>query len=476
MHLALKTCTNAGMMLLLGVLAVSILPGCRHASDMKGIVIKNGIVLTMNGTHDVIVNGSVVIQGDRIMAAGTPETIKKRHPGFKVIDADGGIVMPGLINTHSHLPMIAFRGLAENGVRDRLFNYFLPLERNMLSRELIYHATIHGAVEYAMGGITTYADMYYHMDEMARATKKVGVRAVLGETVIKYPVVDAPEPYGGLEYAVDFIREYRDDSLVTPALAPHAPYSVSKEKLLETISVAGEYQVPVLIHVAERSGEPDMLPGKYKGKSSVFYLDDIGFLRKNVHMAHAIHLDDQDLEILKRVQCGVAHSPISNAKSGHGIARVHDMMKAGVRVGLATDGPMSNNSLNLFATMRAAALLQRVKHQNNTLMRPEEILEMATIGGARSLYMDDEIGSIEVGKLADIIVIETKSPNMVPCYDYYAAVVFQAEPWNVTTTIINGKIVMENREMKTIDLREDLETMNRLKEDIAPFARELDIK
>lgn len=441
---------------------------------MADMVIRNGVVLTMNKTRDVIENGAVVIKGSRIVAVGAEDNIRK-YPGFKVIDADGGIIMPGLVNTHSHLPMVAFRSLAENGVRDRLFNFFLPLEKSKLSRELIYHATIHGAIEFAMGGITTYADMYYHMDEMARATRRVGVRAVLGQTVIKYPVVDAPKPHGGLEYAIDFIRQYRKDPLVTPALAPHAPYSVSEEKLLETIAISEEYQVAVLIHVAERSNEPGMLPGKYKGKSSVFYLDDIGFLRKNVHIAHAIHLDDEDIEILKRVQCGVSHNPIANAKSAHGIARVFEMMKAGIRIGIGTDGPMSNNSLNLFATMRAVALMQRVQNKDNTIMRPVDILEMATIGGARSLYMD-EIGSIEAGKLADIIVIETKSPNMVPCYDYIAAVVFQAEPSNVATTIIHGKIIMENREMKTIDIKEDREIMNRIRNDIAPYARELEIE
>lgn len=442
---------------------------------MNDIVIKNGIVLTMNPTRDVIEHGAVVIKGSRILEVGGQE-ILKQYPEFKVIDAEGGIILPGLINTHSHLPMIAFRGLAEDGVRDRLFNFFLPLEKNKLSRELIYNATIHGAIELAMAGITTYADMYYHMDEMAKATKRAGVRAVLGETIIKYPVVDASEPYGGLEYAVDFIREYRNDPLVTPALAPHAPYSVSREKLLETISASEEFQLPVLIHVAERAAEPDMLPGKYKGKSSVFYLDDIGFLRKNVHLAHAIHLDEKDIETLKRLQCGVSHNPIANAKSAHGIARIHEMMKAGVRIGIGTDGPMSNNSLNLFATMRVAALMQRVNNRNNILMRPVELLELATIGGARSLYMDDRIGSIEPGKLADIIILETKSPNMVPLYDPYAAVVFQAEPSNVSTTIINGRVIMENRELKTIDQHESREAMNRIRQDIEPFARELELK
>jgi cytosine/adenosine deaminase-related metal-dependent hydrolase len=461
------------MRLILLILTLALLSGCKHSSDMEGIIIRNGVVLTMNGSRDVIEKGAVVIKGSRIIAVGAEDSLK-HYPGFKVVDADGGIILPGLINTHSHLPMIAFRGLAENGVKDRLFNYFLPLERNMLSRELIYNATIHGAIEYAMGGITTYADMYYHMDEMARATKKVGVRAVLGQTIIKYPTVDAPEPYGGLAYAVDFIEEFNYDPLVTPALAPHAPYSVSTAMLLETITISEKYQVPVLIHVSERSAEPGMLPGKYKGKSSVHYLNDIGFLKQHVHCAHAIHLDDEDIEIMNRIQCGVAHSPISNAKAGHGTARIHEMMTAGVRIGIATDGPMSNNSLNFFTTMRAVALMQRARYHNNTLMKPLEILEMATIGGARSLYMEDEIGSIETGKLADIIIIETNSPNMVPCYDYYAAVVFQAEPSNVSTTIINGQIIMENREMRTIDIEKDREMMNRIKEDIAPFARELE--
>ena len=457
------------------ILAMFLLSGCRNSLDVNGIVIRNGVILTMNKTRDVIENGVVVIQGSKIIAVGAEDTIKN-YPGYKVIDADGGIIMPGLINTHSHLPMIAFRGLEENSIKDKLFDFFLPLEKEKLSRELIYNATIHGAIELAMCGVTTYADMYYHMDEMAKATKKVGVRAVLGQTIIKYPVVDALKPYGGLEYAVDFIKEYSDDPLVTPALAPHAPYSVSQDKLLETISIAEKYHVPVLIHVAEMKDESKHLPEKYKEKSPVFYLNDIGFLRKNVHIAHAIYLNDEDIEILQRVQCGVAHNPISNIKGGNGIARVAEMKDVGVRVGIGTDSPLSGNALNLFATMRSVAFMQRLKYNNSTLMKPVEIVEMATIGGARSLYMDDKIGSIESGKLADIIVIEAKSPNMVPCYDYYTALVFQAIPSNVSTTIINGNIVMENREMKTIDINKDCEIMNSMKQDIAPFAKELEIK
>ncbi len=445
-------------------------------NEMKsGVIIKNGTVVTMDKHRRIIDKGIVVVEGSIITEVGSEVCIKK-YPDFKVIDAENGIVLPGLINTHSHLPMIAFRGLGENGIKDRLFDLIFPLEKNMLSRELIYNATIHGAIEYAMSGITTFVDMYYHTDEMAKAIKKVGIRAVLGETIIRFPVVDAPKPYGGLDYGIDLIKKYKNDPLVVPALAPHAPYSVSKEKLLETQSLSSEYKTPILIHVSERTDEPMRLPEEYKGKSSIYYLNNIGFLKKNVHLAHAIYLDDKDIEIIKNIKCGVAHNPVANAKSGHGIARAFDMKKAGVRMGIGTDGPMSCNSLNLFETMRGVAMMQRAQYKNATLMKPIEIVEMATIGGAESLQMEDKIGSLEKGKFADIIVIETKSPNMVPCYDYYAALVFQAQPFNVVTTVINGEIVMENRKLQTFNVEDDHEIMKHIEQKIRPFAKELEAR
>jgi len=461
---------------MLFMLIVGLIAGCAsHNNQETGIVITNGTILTMNANFDIIENGVLVIKGNKILDLGN-ENIIEKYSGYRIIDAKGGLVMPGMINTHSHLPMIAFRGLAEEGVKDRLFNYYLPLEKHNLSRDLIYKATIHAAIESAMSGVTTFADMYYHMDEMAKATKRIGVRAVLGETIIKYPVVDAPKPYGGLEYAIDFINEYKSDPLVTPAFAPHAPYSVSKEKLLEVIALSEKYDVPVLIHVAERPEESSLLPGKYKGRSPVYYLNDIGFLKENVNIAHAINLTDEDLIILKSVQCGVSHNPISNAKAGHSIARVYEMKQGDVRIGIGTDGPMSSNSLDLFATMRAVALLQRIKYKDSTIMNPIEIVEMATIGGAGSLHMEEKIGSIETGKLADVIIVDTKAPNMVPSYNPYAALVFQAEAANVMTTIINGKIIMEERTLRTFDRAEDLKNMEAIVRAISPFAKELEIK
>ncbi|MGL4969965.1 MAG: amidohydrolase family protein, partial [Fusobacteriaceae bacterium] len=225
-----------------------------YGKEKVSLIVKNGEVLTMNAGKERIAKGVVVVDGNKILEVGD-ESLLKKYKSKKIIDAKGGIIMPGMVNAHNHLPMIAFRGLGEEGIRNRLFAYFFPLEGEKLSRDLIYKATVHGTIDMAMSGVTTYGDMYYHMDEMAKATKEVGIRGVLGETVIKFPVVDAKEPYGGLEYAKNFIEEYKNDELITPAFGPHAAYTVSKEKLQEINKISKEYNVPVMIHVAEFDDE-----------------------------------------------------------------------------------------------------------------------------------------------------------------------------------------------------------------------------
>ncbi|MGL4945544.1 MAG: amidohydrolase family protein [Fusobacteriaceae bacterium] len=441
-----------------------------YGKEKVSLIVKNGEVLTMNAGKERIAKGVVVVDGNKILEVGD-ESLLKKYKSKKIIDAKGGIIMPGMVNAHNHLPMIAFRGLGEEGIRNRLFAYFFPLEGEKLSRDLIYKATVHGTIDMAMSGVTTYGDMYYHMDEMAKATKEVGIRGVLGETVIKFPVVDAKEPYGGLEYARNFIEEYKNDELITPAFGPHAAYTVSKEKLQEINKISKEYNVPVMIHVAEFDDEDKRL--NLKDETVVQYLDNIGVLDENVLLAHGIHLADSDLDIIKSRGASVSYNPMANAKGATGIAKAYQMLEKGIDVGLGTDGPMSSNQVDLFRTLSYASAMQRLKYNDRTIMTPETVIELATIGGAKALNLDKKIGSLESGKLADIIVVETESPNMVPNYDAYATLVFQANGSNVNTTIVNGKIIMENRELKTYDMKKNMKNMREIEADIGEFAKEL---
>ncbi|MGF1725636.1 amidohydrolase [Photobacterium nomapromontoriensis] len=436
------------------------------------LIITNGQILTINNNKDVIDSGVIVIKDDTIVAIGDNRLLVQYHAP-KIIDAHDGIVMPGMINTHNHLPMIAFRGLGEEGIANRLFAYFFPLEKEKLSRDLIYQATKLGAVDLAQSGVTTYADMYYHVDDMARATKEVGLRAVLGETVIKFPVVDAVQPYGGIAYAQKFIEQYKNDPLITPAFAPHAVYTVSTDKLREINRLSHQYDVPVLIHVGEFGNEAERIEGNTDKLSPVAWLKHIGVLDNRMVLAHGIHLDQHDISMIKAAGASVAHNPMANAKGATGIAPAWDMYRQDLRLGLGTDGPMSSNQVDLWRTLSYTANMQRLKHNDRTIMIPEQVIELATIGGAKALHMEDEVGSLEVGKKADVIIVETQSPNMMPNYNPYATLVYQANPSNVTTTIVNGDIVMENRVIQNIDMGEMRQAIGEIESDIAEFAKAL---
>ncbi|PYF78939.1 cytosine/adenosine deaminase-related metal-dependent hydrolase [Marinomonas alcarazii] len=459
---------------LVGIASVFFLAGCTTMprGDNADLIIHNGQVLTINTEMEVIDDGVVVVKDDTIIAVGGHE-LMQQYQAQKVIDAHDGIIMPGMVNAHNHLPMIAFRGLGEEGISNRLFAYFFPLEAQKLSRDLIYNATKLGAIELAQSGVTTYADMYYHMDEMAKATKEVGLRAVLGETVIKFPVVDAKTPYGGVEYGKKFVEEYKGDALITPAYAPHAIYTVSKEKLQEIHALSEQQDVPVLIHVGEFPNEEKRLEGETQAKTPIEYLSEIGVLDQRLVIAHGIHLTPNDQKLLKEADVGIAYNPMANAKGATGIAPAWEMYRADMRIGLGTDGPMSSNQVDLVKTLSYAANMQRLKYSDRTIMIPEQVIEMATLGGAKALHMEDQIGSLEVGKKADIAIFETQSANMMPNYNPYATLVYQANPSNIDTTIVNGKVIMENRVMQTVKLDDIRDNVDAFEADIAEFAKEL---
>ena len=442
-------------------------------------IITNGQILTMNGARETIENGCVVIKGDVIEAVGA-ECDLAAYKGAEIIDADGGIVLPGMINLHNHLSMVAFRGLAETGIvdiHDRLYNYFFPLEKELLDKNLIRVSARHAAIEMALGGVTTTTDMYYHESEVAKSVKQVGIRGVLGETVIGFPVVDAPTPFGGLDYARGFVDEWKNDPLITPAIAPHAPYTVSPEMFIKVKELADETGAPILLHMSEMPGEKEAVAAAYKGttqdKSVVQYLDDIGFLGPNVLAAHVIYVDEADIATLKARGVGIAHNPKANTKDMSGLSPAWQMYKQGLKIGLGTDGPMSSNQMDILNVMPYAVRVARTRSNDISKFEPYDLVAMATIGGARALNMDDKIGSLEPGKQADIIIVETNSPNMQPNYDPYATLVFAAYPNNIVLTMVAGDVVARDGEVLKVDMDAHQAEWGKMIDEVGVFAKTL---
>lgn len=413
-----------------------------HQAD---IIIQNGQILTMNPSMDIVNNGVVVIKESKIIDIGN-QVLLNNYSSPKIIDAENGIVMPGMVNTHCHLPMIAFRGLGEEGgIENRLLDYFLPLENQLLSRDLIYKATLHGCLDMILSGVTTFADMYYHVDEMAKAVHRTGLRAVLGQTVVGFPVVDAKKAYDGLKYIENIIDEFKDYEIIQLAIAPHAPYSVNEQMLKACNKLAEKFELLVHIHAAEFIKEPSLIKDNHKKLSTIGYLNDIGFLNSNVLLAHCNHISEEDIKIITSNKSRIAHNPLANMKGATGMSPIHEMLHAGIKVGLGTDGPMGSNVIDLFKVMTFTACVQRIRMMDESIAPPEQIVRMSTLGGAEALDLNEKIGSIEVGKLADIIIVETDSLNMVPNYNPYATLVYQANPHNVSVTIVNGRVLAENR-------------------------------
>lgn len=436
------------------LLALSIITASMASYAVKpaDMMIVDGTVLTMDAQNKIIEQGTVVIAKNKIIAIGGPE-LAKQYQATKVLDVDGDIVMPGLINTHTHASMTVFRSLADD-VPDRLHRYIFPLESKMVSRDMVRIGANLANAEMVKGGVTTYVDMYYFEDEVAKTVDKIGLRAVLGESVIQFPVADAKNADEGIAYAVNFINKYKDHPRITPAFAPHAPYTNTTEHLQKIAKLSQELDVPVMIHLAETDREQEEIAKRTGGKSPVQYMADIGALNNKVIAAHAIMVDEKDLDLLKQYDVGVAHNISANTKSAKGVAPVTAMLAKGIRVGLGTDGPMSSNTLTTMNELGLVGKVHKLANKDRAAMPPITVVEMATMGSAKALHMEDKLGSLEAGKLADIIVVDTKSPNMVPMYSPYAALVYGANGANVRHTIVDGKVLMEDRKLQTVDEKE----------------------
>jgi cytosine/adenosine deaminase-related metal-dependent hydrolase len=425
---------------------------------MKSTLIVNSTIITMNKRWDVFSDGYVKVMGDKIVSVGPMENCPAITSDMDVIDAGNTIMIPGLINAHTHLGMVPFRGLGED-MPDRLNKLLFPLEMKKMTKPLAKASAKFAIAEMQLSGITTLFDMYYFEDDIAQAAVDMRERAVLAETVLENGV-DSDEKYGGLDYAEKYISKWSGKNpLITPSIAPHAPYSNTAESLVRCREIADSYSVPYMIHLAEMDYEMSQLKEKYN-MTPAEYLDSIGFLGNRLVAAHCIHMNEKDAEILARHGTKSAHCIIANTKSGKGISPVRMMQDKGICVALGTDGPISGNTLELFSVMKGTALAQKTFLHDRSAFTSKEILKMATIDGAKALGMDDETGSIEEGKKADIAIIETYSANMYPVYDPYAAVVYQAQAGNVWMVYVNGEKVVSHKHLVSHsleDIREELE-------------------
>jgi 5-methylthioadenosine/S-adenosylhomocysteine deaminase len=420
------------------------------------LLIAGGTVVTMDADGRVIEDGAVAIHDDVIVGVGERAELKSKFAASKTIDGSGTIILPGMINGHAHAAMSLFRGLAEDhSLDDWLQKYIFPAEARNVTEDFVLWGARLGVLEMLRGGITTYADMYYFEDVVARVTKEAGMRGVLGETILDFPAPDNKTPSAAFAYTQDFIDRWKNDPLITPAVAPHSIYTVSTENLKAAAALARRNGVPILIHLAEAPFESELSRKKHGG-SPVSYLESIGLLGPDVVAAHCIWVDPNDIATLVRLGVGSIHNPSSNMKLASGVMPVVDMLAAGEPVGLATDSAASNNNQDLFQEMNIAAKLQKVTRMDPRALTAKQAVEMATIGGARALHMDRKIGSLEIGKQADLVLIGTGATHSTPMYNVYSQLVYALNAHDVRTVVIAGKIVMEDRVMVTMNKPEIL--------------------
>ena len=466
----------------LAALALS-LAGNREAGEAAGeaarqatpvevdLVIFGGTVITMDAARRVLTPGAVAIRGTDIVAVGESDEVRRTHAATRTIDASGGIVMPGLVNTHTHAPMVLYRGLADDlALMDWLEQYIFPAEARTVTAGFVEVGTRLAALEMIRSGTTTFADMYYFEGDVARATRAAGLRAVLGQTIIGPPAPDAKTPAEALARTDAFITAFKDDALITPAVAPHSMYLVDRATLLACRNLAVKRGVPLLIHVAETQAEIATARERHQA-SPVEFLEAMSFWGPVTVAAHGVWVSDADIAILARRGVGVSHNPESNMKLASGVAPVPKYLASGVPVGLGTDGAASNNDLDMFEAMRQAALLHKLTTGDPRTVPAIAALEMATIGGARVLGLERSVGSLQAGKRADVVIVDAAQPRHTPMYDPVSHLVYVMRGDDVVTTIVNGRVLMENRRVLSLDERKVLEDARRVAEAVRRAVR-----
>ncbi len=419
------------------------------------LLLTNALVLTMDEAMHQYEKGALAITGDKIVAAGEEADLRKLYQPAETIDCDGKVLMPGLVNAHTHVPMTLLRGLADDLRLDVwLMGYVLPVERQFITPEAVRLGTSIGAAEFIRSGITTFADMYYFEDSVAESVAAAGLRGVLGQTVMKYPTPDAESYEESLSLTRKFIEKWLHHPLVVPAVSPHAPYSCTEDILRATAALAAEFDVPLHTHIAETSLEVenarrdwDMPVVPYIKKQSLF--------EAKVLAAHCVHVDKGEINTLKHHNAGVAHNPSSNMKLASGAAPIAEMLKVGLNVGIGTDGPASNNDLDMFEEVRLAAFLSKFSTNDPTSLPAHQALLMATRLGAQALHIGHLTGSLEPGKRADLILVDINTVHNFPHFrrdpnGTYAQIVYAAKSTDVTDLMVNGKWLMRAQELTTL--------------------------
>jgi 5-methylthioadenosine/S-adenosylhomocysteine deaminase len=442
----------------IGCMAVVCLTGLaayaqgQASKDKVDMLVSGGTIVTMDGSRRVIEDGAMAVRGDAIVAIGAGKEIESKYEAAQKLDATGKLILPGLINGHTHIPMVLMRGLKDDvTLDDWLRKFIFPAEAHNVTEEYVRWGSRLALAEMIRSGTTTFADMYYFEDAVAEETKSAGLRGVLGETWIDFPVPDNKTEAEMAAYSEKFLKKWQGDSLIHAAVAPHSIYTCSEKTLRDAAALARKYHAPILIHVAEMRKEfVDSI--EKNGATPVQYLERIEVLGPDVLAAHCIWTDYTDMKILAERQVGCVHNPSSNMMLASGVAPVVDQRAAGMRVGLGTDGVAgSNNDLDMMEEMDLAAKLQKSYRVDPRALGAKGALEMATIEGARALHMEKEIGSLEAGKKADFIVLSLDAPNAVPAYDVYSQVVYALKASEVETVVVGGKTLLKDGKLLTVD-------------------------
>jgi 5-methylthioadenosine/S-adenosylhomocysteine deaminase len=426
----------------------------RRRVEQADIVVLGGLVVTMDQQRTVLIDGAIAVRDGAIVAVGPRDVVGAEHQATRVIEASDTLIIPGLIDAHTHMPMTLFRGLADDlPLHTWLEKHIWPAERRFIHPETVRWGSRLGVAELLRSGVTTVCDMYFYEDEVATVVDELGGRAVLGQAFFDVTSPQGLDLEDNVSYAEQFIARWRGHPRIVPALAPHAPYTVSPELYRRLHALAERHDVLLLTHVAETRDEDRDVRARY-GRSPTRHLASLGLVDERLVAAHCVWVDGEEIELLAAGGAGVVHNPRSNLKLGSGIAPVPDLLRAGIHVGLGTDGAASNNELDLFAEIQMAALIHKGVRLDPRAVPAAVAFEMATIGGARALRLDHLIGSLEVGKRADLTIIDLDEDNLVPLYDPLSHLAYAVESSDVRTVLVDGRVVLEDGRLTTADERE----------------------